>query len=118
MDVINLRPDLPADLQEIAEALIGDDRDLTDPSLDQRVRAYRRTVRQANHVARVEAVFLEHSRDPFDDGGVGAVGRRWKLMADLAILVGTADGQVGEGTADIDANVDLHTISHVDLLVT
>ena len=75
MNIVDLGADLPADLQQVSEALAGDNRHLADLALDQSIRTDRGTVGKANDVVRIEPVFGEHRCDAFDDGDIGAIRR-------------------------------------------
>ena len=113
MNIVDLGADLPADLQQVSEALAGDNRHLADLALDQSIRTDRGAVGKANDVARIEPVFGEHRCDAFDDGDIGAIRRRWKLVANLAVFAGNTDSQIGKRSADVDADMNFHAIPHV-----
>ena len=107
VDVVHLRPGLAADLEEVAEPVGGDQRDLAAAALDQRVGADGGAVGQAGHAGRVERVRGQHFADPVDDRPVRAFGGRRQLVQDGAVLAADRHHQIGERAADVDSDVDL-----------
>ena len=77
MDVVHPGPGLPANLQQIAEAFRGHERDPAAAALDERVGSDRGAVGETAHPRGIEAVFGQHLADAVDDRPVGAIGRRW-----------------------------------------
>ena len=108
MDVVDLGPDLTADLEKVAEPRAGDHGDAADAALDEGIGADRGAVRQPHHTAGIEPVLAQHRGDAVDDGPVRLLGRRRQLVADQPVLAGYADGNIGKGAPDVYSDMNIH----------
>ena len=96
-----MRADLPADLQQVPEALGGDQRHPAAPALKQRIRCDRRAVRKAGDLAQPDFAGRRHFPEAIKDGAARIVRRRGPLE-DMRLAGAVVDGgEVGEGAAHI-----------------
>ena len=105
LQVVDLGPGLAADLEQVLEALGGDERDLAAAPLDQRVGRDRRAVGEKR-----EAASGRKRAQPFQDRARGIVGRGGDLVR--ARLAGRVVHQeeVGEGAADVHSQRRAHPL--------
>ena len=106
--VVQRRPHLARDLEQVAEALGRDEAAARDLALDDRVRRHGRRVDDEAHLRRRDAAVRERPVDRLHEplGGIG--GRRQHLRdRDRARLL-VDQRRVGEGAADVDGYADAH----------
>ena len=100
----HMRADLPADLDQVAEALGDDERDLAAAPLDQRIRRDGRAVREPRDRRQLDAV-AGRKLAQAGNHRQGRVGRRrGHLVQDDAVGRVVEREKVREGAADIDTD--------------
>ena len=108
LGVVEGRPHLAGDLEQVAEALGRDEAAARDLSLDDRVRRHRRRVDDEPDLRRGDAAVLEGAINRLHEALRG-IGRRRQHLGDrdrARLLVD--QHRVGEGAADVDCNPDAH----------
>ena len=96
-----MRADLPADLQQVPEALGRDQRHLAAPALEQRIGGDRGAVGKAGDLAQRDPAGVRHLPEAVENGAARVVGRRGPLE-DMRLAGAVVDGgEVGEGAAHI-----------------
>ena len=109
--VVEGRPDLARDLEQVAEPLRGDEAAARDLSLDDRVRRHRRRVDDEADLPGCHAALGERALDGAHEA-LGGIGRRRQHLRDrdrARLLVD--QGRVGEGAADVDGHAHGHARS-------
>ena len=101
---VHVRARLPADLQQVAEALGGDHHHVAPAALDERVGAHGGAVGKPAQPGEVDPVPGGQREQPFDDRPRGVVGGRGPL-AGVHRAARLVEGvEVGERPADVDAD--------------
>jgi len=104
LHVVHVRPGLAADLEQVSEALRGDQGHRRALALDQRVGGDRGSVADAGDVGGGDAVFGAHRAEPVEDCLLWIVRRRRVLeQPDVARLF-IAGVKIRERPADINAD--------------
>ena len=98
-EIVHVRADLPADLQQVPEALGGDQRHPAALALEQRIGRDCRAVRQAGYLVERDPAGVRHFPDALEDRPARVVRRRGTLE-DMRFAGPVVDGgEVGEGAA-------------------
>ena len=116
LEVEHVGTDLPADLQEVAEALGGDQQDLAAAALDQGVRGDRAAVRETRDLPEVDALTLGHGLEALQDRAGGIVRCRRGLVHREGTACIVEGVEIGEGAADIDPDDPGHSRSPLTCL--
>src|SRR5206468_13098464 len=93
------------DLEDVAEALGGNEPRPGAAQLEQRVGGDGGAVKHLDHVATAETCLVEDLAEPVDDGA-GVVLHAGRHLLDVQASVGVEEDDVGEGAADIDRDAE------------
>ena len=104
-DAVQVLAELVADLQDVAEPLAGDQPDLRALALQHRIGGDRRAMQEARDVARGHAEVARQMGDGVQHRLAGIAARGGDLQR-AHRLAGAAADDVGEGAADIHADID------------
>ena len=106
VDIVEGGPDLALDLQQVAEALGGDEPGGREAALDDGVGGHRRPVDDVAHLLGRDPRLVEDAGGDAQEA-LGGVGGRGGELADVDPAAGLVhEGGVGEGAADVDAEAE------------
>jgi hypothetical protein len=108
LKVVKIWPPLPADLEQVAKAVSGDQAGWCAAMLDQRIGRHGRPVTEIGDVACLRGALSERFANPLCDRvrGIGG-GRGYLPNRDIATAI-LEQADIGEGAAGIDADPPCH----------
>src|SRR5439155_15874 len=104
-EIVEARHAQTPDLEDVAEALGGNEPRPGAAQLEQRVGGDGGAVKHLDHVATAETCLVEDLAEPVDDGA-GVVLHAGRHLLDVQASVGVEEDDVGEGAADIDRDAE------------
>lgn len=102
LEVVELRPRLVTDFEDVAEPLVGDESEVGNLVLKDRVRADRRPATEEGEIVVRELRLLDYLVDTVEHASVGLRRRRGRLSDANLARVRVVDDDVGERAARVD----------------
>src|SRR5215475_3933086 len=108
--IVDARPHLAPDLDEVAKTRRGDHRNAPARALDQGIGRNRRPVRKMADIPGANAVLFLYGRQSVQDSARGIFGGRWHLMDNDLAGRSIEQAEIGERSTDIDAHNPAHFV--------